>query len=368
MPKISVIVPVYKTEKYLERCVRSILTQTYRDLEIILVDDGSPDACPAMCDAIAQSDTRVKVIHQKNAGVSAARNTGLDAATGDYATFVDSDDYIEQTMYDAMMAVAEKHVCDVVMCDCLKEFPDHQEAYTHAIRPGFYSKAQLVQEYFPNLLMTDNIEYPPTISNCLCLFRHRHSQSASADETRARSTSVTGNDKSLKKERAVRYLEGVRYSEDLLFGAELMYGAESFYYMKGENLYHYCMNADSATHRFVPDKWEDYQKLHGQIQKKFANCPDFNFREQIDHCLLFFVYNTVGGIWNADELSEAEKRIKVLEVLNTPSVREMFKRTKVHCLQIPVKLKIVTLVYKYRAGMGLLRRYGKWKAKGKKHC
>lgn len=357
MYKISVIVPIYNSEKFLSECVDSILGQTYPDLEVLLIDDGSPDNCPVLCDDYARQDDRVRVIHQKNAGVAAARNTGLDAATGDYITFVDSDDYIDADMYETMMAVAEKHDCDVVMCDCVKEFGDHQTLYTHDIRPGFYSRDQLLHEYFQNLLMMPNIEYPPTISNWLCLFRHRHSQGASEDETKAHSTYVTGNDNALKRKHTIRYLEGVRYSEDLLFGAELMYGAESFYYMKGEALYHYRMNQDSATHRFVPDKWQDYLRLHDGIRIKFADCPEYDFREQIDHCLLFFLYNAVGDIWGADALEMNEKRRAVRGILITPCVRQMFRRTKVRRLQIPTKLKILTGIYKYRVGVGLYGRY-----------
>ena len=91
---ISIIVPVYKVEKYLDKCVESIVEQTYKNLEIILVDDGSPDNCPAMCDEWAQKDSRIKVIHKENGGLSSARNAGLDACTGEYIYFLDSDDYI----------------------------------------------------------------------------------------------------------------------------------------------------------------------------------------------------------------------------------------------------------------------------------
>ena len=94
--KISVIVPVYKVEEYLDRCVKSIVEQTHKNLEIILVDDGSPDNCPMMCDKWAEKDSRIKVIHKKNEGVSAARNIGLDNAKGEYIGFVDSDDYLEK--------------------------------------------------------------------------------------------------------------------------------------------------------------------------------------------------------------------------------------------------------------------------------
>ncbi len=95
--RISVVVPVYKVEKYLDRCVNSIVSQTYRNLEIILVDDGSPDACPGICDAWAERDSRIRVIHKENAGAGMARNSGIEAATGEYICFVDSDDYLDLT-------------------------------------------------------------------------------------------------------------------------------------------------------------------------------------------------------------------------------------------------------------------------------
>ena len=94
---ISIIVPVYKVERYLDICVESIVNQSFSDIEIILVDDGSPDNCPQMCDAWEKKDKRVKVIHQKNGGLSAARNAALDIACGEYIYFVDSDDFIEAT-------------------------------------------------------------------------------------------------------------------------------------------------------------------------------------------------------------------------------------------------------------------------------
>lgn len=102
-PLISVIIPVYKVEGYLDECLLSVCGQTYKNLEIILVDDGSPDKCPQMCDAWADKDNRIKVIHKENGGLSDARNAGMDIARGEYITFVDSDDYIAQTMYEKLL-------------------------------------------------------------------------------------------------------------------------------------------------------------------------------------------------------------------------------------------------------------------------
>lgn len=115
-PKISVIVPVYKTEGLLDRCVESIVGQTYKNLEIILVDDGSPDNCPAMCDEWAEKDSRIRVIHKENVGVSSARNAALDIATGDYIGFVDSDDWIEPEMYSSLIQKISESGKNIALC------------------------------------------------------------------------------------------------------------------------------------------------------------------------------------------------------------------------------------------------------------
>lgn len=120
---ISVIVPVYKVEPYLDRCVRSIVEQTYTDLEIILVDDGSPDNCPAMCDAWAERDSRIKVIHQSNAGAGAARNAALDIAKGDLIAFVDSDDYLSPDMYTHLYSLLEQGA-DIAECGNINVYDD----------------------------------------------------------------------------------------------------------------------------------------------------------------------------------------------------------------------------------------------------
>ena len=116
MDLISVIVPIYKVEPYLDRCVGSIMAQTYEDLEIILVDDGSPDNCPAMCDAWAAKDSRIRVIHKENGGLSDARNAGLAVATGEYISFIDSDDYIAPEFVAELYEAMTQTGADVAEC------------------------------------------------------------------------------------------------------------------------------------------------------------------------------------------------------------------------------------------------------------
>lgn len=115
-PAVSVIVPVYKVEAYLDRCVESILRQTFSDMQVLLVDDGSPDACGSMCDSYAAKDSRVQVIHKANGGLSDARNAGFEASTGEYVLFIDSDDYIEPTMVEVLYRLVQTHNADIACC------------------------------------------------------------------------------------------------------------------------------------------------------------------------------------------------------------------------------------------------------------
>ena len=137
-PLVSVIVPVYKVEGQLDRCVASIVNQSHRNLEIILIDDGSPDKCPAMCDAWAERDRRIVVIHQANAGLSAARNAGLDAMHGEYVAFVDSDDYVDTQFVARLIRTMREKNAEMGICSICQEdeqavpLPDNRMVCTQA--------------------------------------------------------------------------------------------------------------------------------------------------------------------------------------------------------------------------------------------
>ena len=132
---VSVIVPIYKVEAYIRNCVESILNQTYKNLEIILVDDGSPDKCGEICDEYAAKDSRVKVIHKKNAGVSEARNSGLDVARGDYIAFVDGDDRVEEQFIEYLHILLREHNADVSICS-FKFLKDESKIINHPTDDG----------------------------------------------------------------------------------------------------------------------------------------------------------------------------------------------------------------------------------------
>ena len=115
-PFISIVVPIYNVEKYLKKCVESILNQTYKNFELILVDDGSPDRCGEICEDLKKKDLRIRVIHKENGGLSSARNAGIDVAKGEYIGFVDSDDYIEPFMYEKLVNAVVKDNCLLSVC------------------------------------------------------------------------------------------------------------------------------------------------------------------------------------------------------------------------------------------------------------
>ena len=152
---ISVIVPIYKVEKYLRRCVDSVLAQTYTNFELLLVDDGSPDGCPQICDEYARLDARVKVIHKPNGGLISARNAGILAARGDYICYVDGDDWAKENMLQFIHErITESPVpLDMVLFAAHNVFEDHLEETINEVPEGYYDRERLEKEVFPQLLV-----------------------------------------------------------------------------------------------------------------------------------------------------------------------------------------------------------------------
>lgn len=316
-------------------CVDSILAQSFCDLEIILVDDGSTDESPEICERYAAQDKRVICIHQENVGAAAARNSGLKVATGKYIAFVDSDDWIDRDMYETMVSAAEERSCDLVICDCVKESETGSQTYTHELPGGSYDREEMMSQYFPQLLMPDSMEYPVTISNWLLLIRRE-----------------------IIEENRLSFPEGMRFSEDLLFGSEVGYYAQSMTYLKGYTPYHYRQNPASVTHTAFKDKWPLLLELYRRIRKSFQEKADYDFTPQIQRCMLFFVYRAMNQRLAA-KLPLKQFFQEVSAVLDYPEVQEALAQIKIGHLDISWKLKITSLIYqkKYlRPALLLLRR------------
>jgi len=162
-PLITVIVPVYKVEKYLDRCVNSIRNQTYSNLEILLVDDGSPDRCGQMCDQYAEQDSRIHVIHKENGGLSSARNAGLDIAKGTYVGFVDSDDWIEQDMYETLYNLLVEGNAQIAACGLQCDYADGSVSYFNPDYPR-----NSITESFTTLAALREVATAEKITNSVC--------------------------------------------------------------------------------------------------------------------------------------------------------------------------------------------------------
>lgn len=326
MPKVSIIVPVYKVEKYLERCVSSLRNQTLRDLEIILVDDGSPDSCPAMCDSMAQRDDRIQVIHKKNGGLSSARNAGLRVASGDYIGFVDSDDDVAPHMYEKMLRVIECENVDFVMSDYLR-FPAEGKPYlqTVYIPGGRYDRAKIEKEILPNLIMRESIDYGPLLSVCHCLYRTEFLQS-----------------------NQIMFDEQVRWSEDNIFSAIVGYLADSFYYIKGEALYHYYQNPGTITTAYRPGAWEVYCTMNRHLHSFFDPVQDYDFSRQLKLHMIYYACNCLGQACSQPKETAFQE---MKRILNAPELINAF--TEFPMPAVPVKLKLQLMLMKHRC-TGLL--------------
>lgn len=143
---VSVILPVYGVEKYLSQCLETVCGQTYQNLEIIVVDDESPDKCGEIADEFAQKDSRIKVLHIKNRGAAGARNVGLDVCTGDYVMFVDSDDWLELNAVETLMAIIQKNDCEIVQCQYTDEYVEKSVCHTYQEREGLCSSSQFIED------------------------------------------------------------------------------------------------------------------------------------------------------------------------------------------------------------------------------
>ena len=168
-PKISIVVPIYKVEKYIHKCIDSILAQTFTDFELILVDDGSPDNCGKICDEYAMKDSRIKVIHKKNGGLSDARNAGIDTAIGEYIGFVDSDDYIESDMYKDLYEVIINNDADISITGIKEVNEEGRVIYKYLPEKIDFSEL-LKQAYACNKLFKRNL----FLENNLYFQNNRH--------------------------------------------------------------------------------------------------------------------------------------------------------------------------------------------------
>lgn len=273
---ISVIVPIYNVEKYLKQCVESILSQTYRELEIILVDDGATDGCGQICDEFAKSDERVVVIHKENGGLVSARKAGIQRATGVYVQYVDGDDWIEPDMVEKLYGMMTSEDVNVAMCGHFEDYGDYHKEVRHGFEPGRYDGERLSKEIFPHMICGESFfEWGIFPSLWAKLFR--------------RETLLKWQ---------LKVDDCITMGEDAACTYPLLTSADSIC-ISDECLYHYRQRADSMIMKSAVDDRlkRSFKALHESGMKAFADCDvRYGFVRQWEKYVLFLMIPRAGYI------------------------------------------------------------------------
>lgn len=316
-PKVSIIVPVYNVEKYLDRCVKSLLNQTLKDIEIIMVDDGSPDNCPAMCDEYARQDERIKVVHKQNAGLGYARNSGLEIATGEYVAFVDSDDYVELDMYEKLYHAVKTYQVGMVLCGFHR---DKQGVRTNGLVANMPQKEKVIDahmDYITNIVgqlpsVYYGMFYGYAVWNILF-----------------------SNDVIMKYK--IRFKsERVYLSEDILFQIEYASKIQKVLLYPAP-LYNYCLNSGSLTTNYDPKRYDKAVVLYGKLKDELVelNVKIDNFELRTQRMLLtktlYCICDAMKCLGIKDACSEVKK------ILNNPVLCEVLENYPVGRMNIRLR-------------------------------
>lgn len=223
MAKITVIIPIYNSEKFLYRCLNSVINQSFKDLEIILVNDGSKDKSLKICNEFKEKDARIILIDKENGGVSSARNIAIEKATGKYIGFVDSDDEIDKFMYEKMYNAIENNNADLVLCDYIRTLNGEVKEFEMKLEKGLYNTKETLNDILLDYV-SFNSKYILNQFTPTKLFK----------------TSII-------KDNNLKFNINLKVGEDHLFTAQYIALCNSLYSLQGEKLYNYIINNDSAT-------------------------------------------------------------------------------------------------------------------------
>ena len=333
-PLISIIVPVYKVEPYLSQCIDSLTCQTYSHLEIILVDDGSPDNCGKICDEYAAADDRIKVIHQANRGVSAARNAALAIANGEYVMFVDGDDWTDAVTCETAVKSAAEHGADVVMWTYMREYAGHSSV--KSIFPEEFilfdkmSVAALLHRRFIGLLRKE-LSHPEN-ADALCpiwgkLYRRKIIQSPFID------------------------LAQIGTYEDGLFNLNVFADVDSAVFIN-KPMYHYRKtNSTSLTSTYKSQLFTQWQHLFDLMETYIAahDLPA-DYTEALYNRIALSLIGLGLNIMSAD-VSARRKMQLIREILSAERYREAYKRLKYQYLPLHWKVFFICAKFRFSGGV-----------------
>lgn len=316
--KVSIVVPVYNVEQYLDRCIKSILNQTYKDTEIILVDDGSPDNCPEICDEYVEQYANIKVIHKENAGLSSARLAGVDVAHGEYILFVDSDDYIDGQMVEKLVLAIESHNADLAMCGyntvCGTQVYVQGLPYqVECIR----DREKIVSEYILPLIGREQrgIHVPGFV--CVRLYK-----------------------KSLI-ERSFFASEREYFLEDHVFNLYYADLIQSIVIVN-EPLYYYCVNRESLSNCYRKGKFQMYTNLYRFYVSYIQERRIENTEERLNNFLLSAFFASVDNAVRAGGYTAYKGELDF--IIHDDAIKDMMK--KVDNKPLSFMQKIVVYLFK----------------------
>lgn len=312
---ISVIVPVYKVENYLRQCLDSLAAQTLDDIEIIIVDDGSPDGCPEICDEYAAKDARMKVVHKENGGLLSARKAGFAASKGDYIGFVDGDDWVEPDTFLNMYKAVCEHSPDMVLSDFLCDYGDCIEPSDQCFEEEFYDRARLESEIFPKMLFDGRFYRFGVNPNCWS--------------------------KLVKRELIEKNLspvdERIRMGEDAAFIYPCMLDSQSITCVKTPT-YHYRITEQSMSNAYY-ERLKDIILLpYKRLKEKNAE-SDFDISSQLDYYLLYMVnFLLRNEAKKANAHSKKERRAVIENICADGDIRSAAARVDTEKLSTHTRL------------------------------
>ena len=334
-PKVSIVVPIYNTEKYLKRCLDSIVSQTLQEIEIILVDDGSKEVCSSLCDELALTDPRIRVVHKQNGGLGFARNTGIEEARGEYIGFVDSDDYIDPVMYETLYISAEKHQCDLAISGITfvggNTFSQGNDVYP--------------KSYFTNEVLFENEKKKDLLLGVIGALPHE------PDDSRY-GVSVCKNifRLDLIREQNILFLsERSILSEDTIFMVDFIKHVKRAIGVPGA-FYSYCRNGDSLSKSYKPDRFKKSIYFLDELEKRIVDTvTKEEYRVYLDRLIQGF-----GRLLCSQEIVHArDEKIKYSLLKN--KLNEICSNTKIQgvlqtypCHKLPLKQALFAFAMKYK--------------------
>ena len=328
-PKVSVIIPCYKVEKYLDRCVESVINQTLKDLEIILVDDESPDHVPEICDEWALKDARIKVIHKKNGGLGMACNSGIEVATGKYVAFLDSDDWIDANMYQTMYDTAEKHQAQMV-------FTGLRRVDTNGNVIGYLTHKEKFQIY----------EGKNEIDGLACDLVASE-VSLAAERTLQMSAKVVLYSKSTIDENHLRFVsEREVMSEDMHFNLNMLSHSQCVCVVP-RFFYNYRCTTGSITQKVDLDQFERIKSLYFFTLKECQTLGiEENIYQRIQRFFIGYVRNYIRVVCRSK--SSISEQIRIIQmIVNDPVWNIIWLSYPIHVAPLKQRL-FVRLIQKKR--------------------